>query len=320
MAPPIPSPLARRLLYRHPPPCAFSGHLYRLRLHVDLDHHRHAFSSSARALARSSDSQLAHLHADLPPYPYGPQRTYKQSNFGLYEGAHIQFGNNISNEWKIKTRRHWSPNVQSKRLWSDALNRFIRIRVTTRALRTIDKVGGLDEYLLGDSKGRIKALGMAGWALRWRILQTEAVIERFRRQRLELGSRRLESLAPWEKLAKAKVPAKGKRVKKVTMAMPVAQDGDEDGDEDEEQRLAGTLPKGVKTDVETMALEHAPPGPEAAEQRREQLAAFDRTLDEADQRQVEISLVDPDEMAEQRDHVGPDPTNDKVRPVSLKRS
>ena len=56
-----------------------------------------------------------------------------------------------------------------------------------RVLRTLDKVGGLDEYLLGEKSMRIKELGMAGWRLRWRIMQTEKVKERFRRQRVAMG-------------------------------------------------------------------------------------------------------------------------------------
>jgi len=61
------------------------------------------------------------------------------------------------------------------------------LRITTRVLRTVDKVGGLDEYLLGEKAGRIKELGMGGWKLRWRIMQTEAVKERFRKQRELMG-------------------------------------------------------------------------------------------------------------------------------------
>lgn len=68
-----------------------------------------------------------------------------------------------------------------------ALNRFVRVKVLARVLRTIDKVGGLDEYLLGEKPARIKELGMGGWALRWRLMRTEAVKERFRLQRIALG-------------------------------------------------------------------------------------------------------------------------------------
>jgi len=54
-------------------------------------------------------------------------------------------------------------------------------------LRTVDKCGGLDEYLLGEKAARIKDLGVAGWKLRWRIMQTDAVKERFRKQREAAG-------------------------------------------------------------------------------------------------------------------------------------
>ena len=47
-----------------------------------------------------------------------------------------------------RTRRSWKPNVQEKRLFSYILDRHIRVKVTTHALRCIDKAGGIDEYLL----------------------------------------------------------------------------------------------------------------------------------------------------------------------------
>ena len=99
----------------------------------------------------------------------------------------IRFGNMISSKNEIKNRRTWRPNIHWKRLWSESLNRFVRTKVHTRVLRTIDKVGGLDEYLLGDSPTRIKELGMEGWRLRWRIMRTEKVKERFKRERVALG-------------------------------------------------------------------------------------------------------------------------------------
>ncbi|KAL6524116.1 hypothetical protein OROMI_031211 [Orobanche minor] len=67
---------------------------------------------------------------------------------GLYAGRHIQFGNRVSEDGGNKTRRNWKPNVQEKRLFSYILDRHIRMKVTTYALRCIDKAGGIDEYLL----------------------------------------------------------------------------------------------------------------------------------------------------------------------------
>lgn len=81
------------------------------------------------------------------------------------------------------------PNVHSKRLWSAALNKYVRVKVQARVLRTIDKAGGLDEYLLGESKGRVRELGMEGWRLRWRLMQEGGVKERLRERRVALGVR-----------------------------------------------------------------------------------------------------------------------------------
>ncbi|KAI8992211.1 hypothetical protein BDB01DRAFT_777505 [Pilobolus umbonatus] len=73
--------------------------------------------------------------------------TFKRAQRGLFGGKHIQFGNNNPFS-KKKTRRNWLPNVQNKNLFSQALNGFIEVKVTTSVLRTIDKKGGLDKYLL----------------------------------------------------------------------------------------------------------------------------------------------------------------------------
>ncbi|KAK3938855.1 ribosomal L28 family-domain-containing protein [Diplogelasinospora grovesii] len=125
--------------------------------------------------------------AGMPPYPYGPRQVYHQSNTGLYGSARIRFGNKVSERNEIKTRRKWRPNVHHKRIWSQSLGVFVRTRVTTRVLRTIDKVGGLDAYLLGDKPARVRELGPWGWRLRWRIMQTPAVRDMFAKQRAALG-------------------------------------------------------------------------------------------------------------------------------------
>ena len=49
-------------------------------------------------------------------------------------------GNNISHA-NNKTRRVFEPNLHEKRLWSPALGRFVRLRVSARGLKTIDKRG-----------------------------------------------------------------------------------------------------------------------------------------------------------------------------------
>ncbi len=55
-------------------------------------------------------------------------------------GKRCLSGNNVSHS-NIKTKRWQHVNVQSRRLWVPELNKFIRLSITTRDLRTIDKKG-----------------------------------------------------------------------------------------------------------------------------------------------------------------------------------
>jgi large subunit ribosomal protein L28 len=72
---------------------------------------------------------------------------FKRGQRGLYGGKRIRFGNNVSFSER-KTRRNWKPNKQIKNFYSELLNKSLKLRVTTYAMRWIDKVGGLDNYLL----------------------------------------------------------------------------------------------------------------------------------------------------------------------------
>lgn len=109
---------------------------------------------------------------EYPDYPYGESRIFKQSNSGLYGGAVKQFGNRIS-EFRNKVPRTWDLNVIKKRLWSETLQKDIKLKLTTNVLRTISKEGGLDRYLTKDKSARIKELGPLGWKLRYDILKRQ---------------------------------------------------------------------------------------------------------------------------------------------------
>jgi large subunit ribosomal protein L28 len=63
-------------------------------------------------------------------------------------GVGVATGNNVSHAVN-RTRRRFVPNLQTTRLLSDSLGEQVRLRVTSSALRTIDKKGGLDAFLLG---------------------------------------------------------------------------------------------------------------------------------------------------------------------------
>ncbi|MGH1479075.1 MAG: 50S ribosomal protein L28 [Geminicoccales bacterium] len=62
-------------------------------------------------------------------------------------GKGVLTGNNVSHA-NNRTRRRYLPNLHNQSFYSEALNETIRLRVTTHALRTVEKRGGLDEFLL----------------------------------------------------------------------------------------------------------------------------------------------------------------------------
>ena len=61
-------------------------------------------------------------------------------------GKKPMVGNNVSHA-NNKTKRRFLPNLQSRRFWVESENRWIRLRVTTNAIRTIDK-NGIDAVLV----------------------------------------------------------------------------------------------------------------------------------------------------------------------------
>ena len=54
-------------------------------------------------------------------------------------------GNNVAHS-KLRTKRDFSLNLKTKKFWSEAEQRFITLKVTTKAMRTIEK-NGLDATL-----------------------------------------------------------------------------------------------------------------------------------------------------------------------------
>jgi len=62
-------------------------------------------------------------------------------------GKTVMSGNNVSHA-NNRTRRRFLPNLQSTRMQSEILGRQVSLRVSTSAMRTVEKHGGLDTYLL----------------------------------------------------------------------------------------------------------------------------------------------------------------------------
>ena len=59
-------------------------------------------------------------------------------------------GNNVSHA-KNRTKRRFFPNLHSIKFISEKLDRSIQLKVATSTLRTIEKKGGLDEFLISTS-------------------------------------------------------------------------------------------------------------------------------------------------------------------------
>ncbi|MFL2769557.1 MAG: 50S ribosomal protein L28 [Rhodospirillaceae bacterium] len=62
-------------------------------------------------------------------------------------GKGVLTGNNVSHAHN-KTRRRFLPNLQAVSLFSEVLEKPVKLRVAASTLRTIEKRGGLDAFLL----------------------------------------------------------------------------------------------------------------------------------------------------------------------------
>jgi large subunit ribosomal protein L28 len=61
-------------------------------------------------------------------------------------GKGRQVGHNVSHA-NNKTKRTFLPNLQNVTLLSDTLGEGVKLRVSTHGLRTVEHVGGLDNWL-----------------------------------------------------------------------------------------------------------------------------------------------------------------------------
>lgn len=123
-----------------------------------------------------------------------------------------------------------------------------------RVIRTIDKAGGLDNYLLGGKAARLRELGMGGWRLRAMMMRTDMVKERFQRERealgLLVGSEGVETVGTNEtEEIDEDIEEEG----------DVEEDGDEEedeefedeeeGDEGNDQKLKSPTEKGIQSSI-----------------------------------------------------------------------
>ncbi|NLW05893.1 MAG: 50S ribosomal protein L28 [Pseudomonadaceae bacterium] len=59
-------------------------------------------------------------------------------------------GNNVSHSQR-KTRRRFLPNLHAHRFWVESEKRFVKLRVSSKGIRTIDKLG-IEQVLLDIAK------------------------------------------------------------------------------------------------------------------------------------------------------------------------
>jgi large subunit ribosomal protein L28 len=73
---------------------------------------------------------------------------------------------NLVSHSNIKTKTISQPNIQKKRLFSQALGQLVTLRVAASAIRDMEHVGGLDKFIL---KQEEKTLSKRALAVRNRI-------------------------------------------------------------------------------------------------------------------------------------------------------
>ena len=72
-------------------------------------------------------------------------------------GKIVITGNNVSHA-NNKTKRRFIPNLQNVSLYSDKLDKKIRFRIATSTLRTIEKNGGIDNYLINSNNNNLSVI------------------------------------------------------------------------------------------------------------------------------------------------------------------
>jgi large subunit ribosomal protein L28 len=71
-------------------------------------------------------------------------------------GKGRQVGNNVSHA-NNKTKRTFLPNLQNVTLLSEALEKSVKLRVSTHGLRSVEHVGGLDNWLVKTNADKLSS-------------------------------------------------------------------------------------------------------------------------------------------------------------------
>jgi large subunit ribosomal protein L28 len=107
---------------------------------------------------RLTNPRDAAIRAPFPGCEQPPfQEEIEMSRICELTGKGRLVGNNVSHA-NNKTKRTFLPNLQNVTLISDTLARGVKLRVSMSALRSVEHVGGLDNWLIktGDDKLSLK--------------------------------------------------------------------------------------------------------------------------------------------------------------------
>ena len=69
-------------------------------------------------------------------------------------GKSVMTGNNVSKA-NNRTRRRFLPNLQKSSMHSSILGKTLKFRVAASTIRTVEKNGGIDSYLLSTNKSSL---------------------------------------------------------------------------------------------------------------------------------------------------------------------
>ena len=65
-------------------------------------------------------------------------------------------GNNVSHAVN-KTKRRFFPNLQNTSFFSEILVKKIKLKVTSKGIKTVEKNGGIDKYLLNSKNSKLNS-------------------------------------------------------------------------------------------------------------------------------------------------------------------
>ncbi len=66
----------------------------------------------------------------------------------MITGKGVMTGNNVSHA-NNRTKRRFLSNIQDTSLYSEALDRWVKVKASSAGLRTVEHKGGLDAFLTG---------------------------------------------------------------------------------------------------------------------------------------------------------------------------